>query len=856
MRNWKALLLPYVAFLVAIAQAGHAADSFTIAPPASWVDVQSLAEDQNSTTNSIDENLQYIFLDDQVNVLRNEHYHRVVEEPVNVNGVQNCVQLSIDFDPSFEHLVIHDIVIHRGTNILNRLDAGKIKVIQQEHDLDMNIYNGEVSALLFLEDVRVGDRIDYSYTITGANPIFGGRYIDDFYVQWPYPVVKQQLRLLWPARRSLGFKNHGMEAKPVVRTLGDQTEYVWELHNVPAINEEDSLPSWYDAYPWIQFSEFASWKEVGQWAAHLFPRPKQIDPKLQEKVSQWQQSYQNPEDRLATALEFVQNDIRYMGIEVGPNAQQPNDPSLVFERRFGDCKDKAYLFCTLLQAMGIDASEVLVDTDNQITVRDWLPSPYAFNHVVTRVELNGKTYWLDPTELNQGGAIDDRFFENYGRGLIARADTTDLAVIPRQQAGWPKTTVQETIIVHGRKEPADFTVLTVAEGLDADVLRQTFADQTRDELQKNYLNYYAKEYPNIKVTRPMEVFDHRDQNTFETIEHYQIAQFWTLSDDKKNYECDFYPQTIRDLFAEPTTTLRSMPLAITFPCHAILTTKVIMPEEWPVDPETNHFECAVAALDEKRTVDKNTFLMTYEYQALSNSVPPDGMSGYVTTLNQMKNVLGYSLTWANEDVPAAKQPAKAANKGGVNWTIAALGGVYLVLLVMIAAAVHQFRRGLPPPLPTNESAFQNPGLGGWLILPAIGLFLRPVMTFCSVVGSASAYAPDTWHTLTDPSGAAYNSFWAPILIYELLVNMTVIVFAILLLLLFFQRRRTFPILFIVFLLFIAIGGTIDNIMGQFIPAVASKTPVVDSSSSGNFIACLIWIPYMLKSQRVKATFVR
>ena len=147
--------------------------------------------------------------------------------------------------------------------------------------------------------------------------------------------------------------------------------------------------------------------------------------------------------------------------------------------------------------------------------------------------------------------------------------------------------------------------------------------------------------------RPLEVLDHREQNTFETIEHYQIQQFWALSDDKKNYECNFYPQTIRDLFAEPNTTLRSMPLGMTYPCQSILITKVIMPEEWPVDNETNHFQCAGAELDANRTVDKNTFVMTYEYRTLSNFVSAAAMPDYVGTLDQMKNALGYSLTWAN-----------------------------------------------------------------------------------------------------------------------------------------------------------------------------------------------------------------
>jgi transglutaminase-like putative cysteine protease len=852
MQNWKgALLLQCLVFFLSLSACNlwaGATDSFSIAPPAAWIDVQ---KNLNPETNSPDENVRYVLLDDQVNVSRKEHYHRIVEEPVNANGVQNCVQISLDYDPSYEHLVIHNIIIHRGTNILNRLEPEKIKVIQQERDLDMNIYNGEVSAVLFLDDVRVGDQIDYSYTTIGSNPIFAGHYLDNFQPQWAHAVTDERFRLLWPTNRFLKIKNHGTDIQPVVRQSGDVKEYLWELHDLPAIIEEDSLPSWSNAYPWVQFSEFSSWSEVARWAAKLYPQPGHLDPKLQEKVSQWEQSYPNPGDRLAAVLAFVQDEIRYMGIEVGPNSHQPNDPSLVFARRFGDCKDKAYLFCTLLHAMGIEATEALVDTENTKTVADWLPSPYAFNHVITQVRLNGKTYWLDSTELHQGGAIDSHFFPDYACCLLVQAGPEDLTAIPQQRAGWPRTTVEETFVVHGRKEPADFTVQTLAEGRDADQLRGNFADQGRQTLEKNYLNYYAHEYPKIKITKPLEVFDHLEQNTFETIEHYQIREFWTLSDDKQNYECDFFPQVIRDLFDEPTTTLRAMPLNIAYPCHEILRTKVILPEGWPLTNEVDHFESIAAQLDAKREIGTNTFQMEYEYQTLTNFVSANDMPAYLATLKKMKDALGYSLTWGNEDNLSGTKPAT----GGMNWTIIILGGIYVIFLLTIAVAVYRFQHGKPPLLLEGLPPHLS-GLGGWLILVAIGVIINPIYILSFLAQNSAGYAPETWHNLTDPSRAAYNSWWAPLLIFELLANLTSTVFSVLLLIMFFQRRRTFPRLYVIYLTYTAITAIIDHFAIQLIPAATAQNGQYDSTLTRTFIACLIWIPYMLLSKRVKATFVR
>jgi hypothetical protein len=450
--------------------------------------------------------------------------------------------------------------------------------------------------------------------------------------------------------------------------------------------------------------------------------------------------------------------------------------------------------------------------------------------------------------------VDDRYFPDYGRCLLVRPETTGLTVIPQQKSGWPTTTVQEAFVVHGRKEPAEMTVHTRAEGLDANRLRATFADVGRNELEKRYLNFYARDYPKIKTTKPLEVLDHSEQNVFETFEHYQIQEFWTLSDDHRNYECEFYPRIVRDLMDEPTTTLRSMPLAIGYPQHEILQTEVILPEPWPVKGKTNQVSTTAAQLTTERTVQKNVFWMKYEFLSLTNCVLITNVPAYVKSLNQMKDMLGYSLTWANEELPAS------AGTTHLNWTIVSLAGIYLILLATGCVVLHRFRQ-LPFLVGQGEAqpvlGQRHTGLGGWLILPALGLVASPFRVLFTMGKNWSAYSPQTWHSLTDPSASAYHGMWAPVLIFELLVNLTILSFTVFLITLFFQRRRTFPPLFVTFLLFVAITATLDHYGAQMIPAVAAR----NSSSASreliqSYLACAIWIPYMLVSKRVKATFVR
>jgi hypothetical protein len=63
---------------------------------------------------------------------------KILTEP----GLENASEISVSFDPSFEQLVFHTIRILRGNQSLNRLHLPRIKVIQQESELNEHLYDG------------------------------------------------------------------------------------------------------------------------------------------------------------------------------------------------------------------------------------------------------------------------------------------------------------------------------------------------------------------------------------------------------------------------------------------------------------------------------------------------------------------------------------------------------------------------------------------------------------------------------------------------------------------------------------------------------------------------------------------
>jgi hypothetical protein len=162
------------------------------------------------------------------------------------------------------------------------------------------------------------------------------------------------------------------------------------------------------------------------------------------------------------------------------------------------------------------------------------------------------------------------------------------------------------------------------------------------------------------------------------------------------------------------------------------------------------------------------------------------------------------------------------------------------------------RTVVPAPRPGEPE-----GIGGWLIPPLLGLLLSPVRLLYDIVKLRALFQPATWAALTRPGSPAYHPLWAPITVFEVATNGALIAFTLVVLVLFLKRSRHVPMLMIAWQA-IPIGvQVIDAILAAQIPALAHAH---GAGTSGGVvqpvIGAAIWIPYFLKSRRVKNTFVR
>ncbi len=631
--------------VLALMVRGHAAETATpnYGPPSIWVKPHFF--DQPSVANLVDAGAdQHLLLQErQINAVQNETFFHSVQQILTPSGVQNGSTLTIGFNPGYQTLTLHWARIWRGGQHLERLDTNNVKVVQQERDLDDFALNGEKSAVLVLDDVRAGDIIDYAYSIKGENPVFGDHFSDAVPVQFDEPAERLLTRVVWPSQRRLYAKPHGCSVQPVAIAGRAAMEYVWDLRQVPGVTLEDYLPMWCDPEPWVQLSDFKTWTEVNQWASALFQVTSPCSPDLARKIAEWKQ-IDGQEQQILAVLRFVQDDVRYFGIEIGNSAEKPADPSVVFTRRFGDCKDKSLLFVTIMRALGIEAYPVLVNATMGRAIADWQPSASAFDHCIATVQCDGQMYWLDPTINYQRGSLASHYLPAYELGLVISPKTTELTAIP-QTTGLPQTITTEYFQLHGKTEAAELKVVTIADGRDADGLREFLAATKRSDIEKSYTHFYADLYPGIKMSSPIAIDDDELQNRIQTTEFYTIDKAWTPPDKDGKYRFDFYATSIAGLLKKPVDTDRKLPLGINFPEHQILRTEVTLPETWTPDTVKKTIYDPAFTFRKDCRCAGNKLVLEYEYQSLADSVSPDRVGDYLQQLNQSSQALGYSLTW-------------------------------------------------------------------------------------------------------------------------------------------------------------------------------------------------------------------
>ncbi len=836
--------------LAAIISSSADAEGYSVTATPNWVVAVDVPYDDWVETSPGSNGVAYLLVDRQWSMVdaRQRNYNHFITKALSASGVEEVSEISIDFDPLYEQLILHGISVRRDGVVMDRLDSSRIDLMQREKELEYRLYNGSLTLNVILEDIRPGDTVEYSYTIEGGNPIFNGRFSKDLNLQWTVPVGRVHYRLIWPQLVSLYFQKHETTITPIKRSFGKVTEYIWQRDKVEARASDGNAPSWYDPVPRVSISDINSWDEVVAWALPLY-RNAPLTKSEKELVAALIEGSATQEQRILAALRFVQEQIRYLGLEMGESSHKPSLPGEVLDRRYGDCKDKTRLLISLLREMGIEAYPALVNTASGDNLPQALPTLRAFNHVIALVKLDGNNYWLDPTRIYQAGDLATIYQPDYDYALVVaetdgglRNMSDDIKVVHSKQ-------VSETIdITQSPEQPVVYRIETEFNRYYADSLREQLAESDLNSLQQSYLNYTARYYPSVEIDNDIQVVMANERNSIKLIESYLIPGAWKPQKDSNYVMMNFEPFLIDDHISAVESPRRRAPYAVTHPVSYQQTTRIITPPGSQFEKE--HHEINDSAFRFVKSVEfaDGELVIKYLYESLRDHVKAIDIEQHAANLRQVYNLSSYQVRMLD---PSIEFGVYRFDIQDINWVMVGVAVLTLALTILLSYKLIYFYN---PPVRILEEIDSNlSGLTGWLILPGISICLTPFVVLWGMQELMYVFSAVQWSAMGEDFGAGMLTLAA----CEVIVNIITVVVSLFLIVMFVTKRRGVPKLFIGFYLFMVVTLGADTLALYLlsIPGIEPEAEDIGQLVRAIFYA-LIWGSYFAVSKRVKATFTQ
>jgi len=280
------------------------------------------------------------------------------------------------------------------------------------------------------------------------------------------------------------------------QSLSDKDIYEWTIENEPALKSElagESVrtraksvllaPSSFSVEGYD--GDMSTWKGLGQWQYALNQGRDNLPENVKSEVRQLVADAENDKEKVRRVYQYLQENTRYVSIQLGIGGWQPFPATMVAENGYGDCKALSNYTASLLKAAGIKSNYVIIKAgpDEDDIVTDF-PSN-QFNHVILAVPMEKDTVWLECTSQEApfnflGGFTSDR------HALMVTEKGGTLIKTPEYPAE-QNSQVRKALVTFDAEGNATAEITTVYEGRQYDI-NSRIATKGTEEQRKYLLN--------------------------------------------------------------------------------------------------------------------------------------------------------------------------------------------------------------------------------------------------------------------------------------------------------------------------------------------------------------------------------
>lgn len=261
-----------------------------------------------------------------------------------------------------------------------------------------NFYNRQYPYTIEYEDEEEQKE---TYFLPAWQPVEG----EQFAVQQSRFVVEI------PAGYELRFKQFNHAQAPVV-TNAPTISYTWQLVNQKPLVYEPFQTPLSEKMPFVMIGptdfsmgtyagDMRTWLSMGKFNVSLNRDRDQLPEKVKQDIHKLVEGTESKEEKIRKLYRYLQDNTRYISVQLGIGGWQPFDAKYVAGNKYGDCKALSNYMVSLLKEAGIKAHYVLVNAGNgRRGLTEDFPGHY-FNHVICCVPNGKDSIWLECTSQTE-----------------------------------------------------------------------------------------------------------------------------------------------------------------------------------------------------------------------------------------------------------------------------------------------------------------------------------------------------------------------------------------------------------------------------------------------------------------------
>lgn len=380
--------------------------------------------------------------------------------------------------------------------------------------------------------------VDFTYEITTPNTsnIPNWFFLDGFLVS----MQKSRYSITYglPDQKPV-IKEKNLENLDIVKTENGNT-ITYEANGIPGMKQESLSPSFGNIAPMLMVrttnfhyegydGTVSDWKDLGSWMhSKLLKGRDGLSEVTKTQVAALVKGVDDNLEKAKRIYKYVQENTRYISVQVGVGGIQPISAIEVDRVKYGDCKGLTNYTKTLLDYVGVPAYYTHVEAGRyKVNFEDDFADLAQGNHVILAIPYQGKYHWVDCTSQSHPfGFVGD--FTDGRKVLVIKPDGGELTTTP---AYVNKDNYQRTSAIYA---------LDPDGGISGDITIHTGGIQydnrfyLEDSTNENVIKHYKEYWDNINnlIVEKHQFDNDRDQVVFTEKVNVNAVNYGTKSGER------------------------------------------------------------------------------------------------------------------------------------------------------------------------------------------------------------------------------------------------------------------------------------------------------------------------------------